>query len=255
MPNRLSPTSHWILVLIATMGAGCSADQHRPGGKQPTSSAHPRPPAAVNSRARTDSNVEQSQAEQFADEAFVMHQTLSVYLLGKASVQDELALSDDQKDEVAEIITTGIGEFYGLKTDASQRSDGDPMPSAIQSALPIAKRVEKQLRDMLQADQHARLKQLVWRTNAGPVTFVRTGPLVLLHPEVDEALELTADQRASIVAIAANTFQAISESSGIIFTGAGVRKLLQDGRRRAEAVLTNSQREEWAALQGPPPKD
>ncbi len=231
-------------LMLAAALLGCSAEHH------------PAEDSAVNTQGEI--TLESPQPEQtsnsivrdLADESVVMHQTLSIYLLGRSAVQEQLGLTDDQRQEVRQIKLNGIKQYWGLRNSVSSKTDGTARRTAVRAALVIAHDVEKKLQGFLSDVQRQRLDQKVWHINVGPVTFARTGPLVLLHPHVDEALELSDDQRHAIAEIAQQTLQSVDDSVSFVFSVDAADEILQEGRSRAEMELTEFQRKKWNTMRG-----
>jgi hypothetical protein len=152
-------------------------------------------------------------------------------LLSSKSVLEDLKLSDEQKEKLAELLRKqqdGLQELRKLNRDERARK-----------AEELNKAHDQAATELLKPEQLQRLKQILLQ---------QRGPRALADPEVAQALRLTNEQSQQVTAI-------LKETSQIQATGnlADILNKLQELQtEKLMGVLTDEQKARWKELQGEP---
>jgi hypothetical protein len=148
--------------------------------------------------------------------------------LSRRAVQDRLGLSDTQRDQVgrlADRVADAQGEL--------RRRPVAELPDLLRDYEPTAKDLEAIIEAALTEEQRDALHRLVLQE-------IR-GPMVLLAPNVIQHLQLDSGQTAAVAELVWNDFERAKSAS--LWELPGLRQRAVETRRRAEAVLTDSQRQ------------
>jgi hypothetical protein len=205
-------------------------------------------PAAANAKA----DATDTATSNFADEAFVLHQMLCVSLATKKGVAAELNLRDDQKTAVANVSDDGMDRAPEFVREVAGSPTDRWMGQLLPKLLPIARDVERQLSDHLDAEQFRRLNQIVYHHDTGAWGTIQIGPLVLLQPAVSNALQLDRAQLDSITDVVSDMKAALSKR-GTVDKLFGSDTVVIEYREKAEKHLNAAQLQKWKELKGPPP--
>jgi hypothetical protein len=169
------------------------------------------------------------------------HQTALVQL---PEVEKELKLTEEQIEKAAELYTAFIQERGQLWQDAA----GD-YESIRDEAVKLTDDTAAKLNEVLDESQQKRLQELYVQAN---------GPTALFDAKVAEALKLSDEQKAKLLAVRTEIFenfrsgdnnidwQSLSEEEA----NAEVDKRLADQDGKYDAVLTEEQRPALAEMGG-----
>jgi hypothetical protein len=162
------------------------------------------------------------------------------YLLGEASVLEDLGLSPDQRSRMKELM-----QSLSLKRDERFRESGRMNP---EERSRRARADEASVAQLLSPEQLARLGQIALQSEGPPAFF---------KPDVAAALKLTAEQKESITTIAMETYFGRNEGRRPWPSEYGSpEKTFTDRTRsamdRIQAQLSDVQRKRWNELMGEP---
>lgn len=164
---------------------------------------------------------------------------MGVLLLGQKSVQDELKLSDEQKDKIKEFSAKAIEKFQGLR-DLSQEERQA-------KGREIAEEAQKFVKETLKPEQAKRLHQ---------IGLQQAGLLAFADPEVAKGLNLTDEQKDKLKTIGED---ARKEMQDLRQSGASreematkMREARQKNAEKAAGVLTSEQKDKWKEMTGEP---
>ncbi len=167
-------------------------------------------------------------------------------MLRAPEVQAELKLTDEQKTKVTDLLT---------KLREQRQSQGQDFQSLSQEErqkLQATRRAEedKQLADVLNADQMKRYHQLVLQ---------QQGMTAVLDKPVADQLKLTDDQRTKIQAVVDEQRAAMRDmfqNGGGSGDREAMMKKVQEMRKQADvkiaAILTDDQKNQWKEMTGAP---
>jgi Spy/CpxP family protein refolding chaperone len=162
-------------------------------------------------------------------------------LLGNTSVQEELKLTDSQKEKIKEFAAKQQEARAGLR-DLSQEERAE-------KARELNKAAETFAKETLTAEQHKRIKQIVLQ---------QAGVLAFNGEEVQKELKLTDEQKEKIKTLAEDMGKDMRELGQ---PGGGgdfqeMRKKMEALRKeyvgKAAEVLTAEQKKQWADMTGKP---
>jgi hypothetical protein len=162
-------------------------------------------------------------------------------LLGQKSVQEELKLTADQVGKVTALQQKQQGARQGL-ADLSQEERTKKMQE-------LAKENDKAVADLLKPEQSKRLKQILLQ---------QQGAIAFNNPEVAQALNFTAEQKAKLKDIQDT---ASKERQALRGGGAGADRqaiaqkmadIMKKTNTEAMALLTADQKAKWLELTGEP---
>jgi len=196
-------------------------------------------PAAQEELRHTKARVERILADLAVLEGGARH-----FLLGEPSVQDDMQLSDQQRQQVQALRERGLQSLRGLPALATDERH--------QRFLALVRATEAELGQLLRADQLRRLQQIALQVQ---------GPAAFREPSVAAQLQLTHAQREGIRLVEADLF--LPGLHGMPPPGpppAGqlpdLHKLhgqrLKQARERILALLTADQLRRWQDLTGAP---
>ena len=163
-------------------------------------------------------------------------------LLGQASVQEELKLSEDQKKQITDFNEKRRGSFQD-----SQNLRQDERRAKFTE---MAKETEKAVAAILKPEQNKRLKE---------ISLQQRGISAVSDPEVATSLKITDAQKAGITAIQ----EASAEKGRALFTGGGqggnreesrakFAELRKSTEEQIMGLLTAEQQATWLELTGAP---
>jgi hypothetical protein len=164
-----------------------------------------------------------------------------LFLIRDPGVQADLKLRDDQKTAVRHVLDEIDGPLWLLR-DANAEDGGDRLQALIAKAK-IA------LNSTLKPDQWKRIDQIVLQAQ---------GPEALSLPAVAQKLALSADQKKEIREAIESRRKELQELVEQVKKGTEkdgqekANKIRSAAQEQLLAILTESQRKQWAALQGKP---
>jgi Spy/CpxP family protein refolding chaperone len=161
-------------------------------------------------------------------------------LLGQESVQKELGLSDEQKQQVEELSKKTREQRQGLM-------DLDPQERSAKMRE-LREQNDKEVSKILKPEQHKRLHQITLQ--------VQGLASALGNPKVAEEMQIKDDQKPQIKEIQ----DYVREQTRDLFQPGGnpddARKKMEELRKtsneRVEKVLTAEQKAKWKELAGEP---
>lgn len=155
-------------------------------------------------------------------------------LLRNPQVQEELKLSDEQKDQLREVAEQAFADMRGFFPDreemeklseeerAAKRQEA--MEKFRKEAEKRAPRIEKKIGEILKKEQYKRLKQ---------IEMQRQGVDALMRPDIAQALEISEDQQKEIKEVleARNKkMEGLGEEMRAMFQGGGFRDMSEEER-------------------------
>jgi hypothetical protein len=155
---------------------------------------------------------------------------VSPFLLQRPGVQEELKLSREQVEKIAE-----LKEKYRQTLRETSR---DEIRQKIQE---LAAAQQKALAQILTRRQLARAEQ---------ISLQLLGPLAFIRPQVASALGLSSEQQEKMKAIGAEFRSETREA--LRGEGRSRTELLKIRNEKMMDVLTPAQKEKWKILTGPP---
>jgi hypothetical protein len=173
------------------------------------------------------------------------HQLKGSFLVFIAKVQEELKLSDDQKEKVEQHLLGLIPEFMEL----FQRIDGlkgDEREKELKAYRPKAQeKLAAFLKETLKDDQRKRLSQL---------ELQQEGAFILLpgDSEIGKDLKITDEQRKQFMPVIQDMQKKIEPLIKEAQTGGDpkeirskIMKVRKDHEGKLEALLTDAQKKQW----------
>jgi hypothetical protein len=172
----------------------------------------------------------------------------AAFLLRNPDVQKELKLSDEQvtktKDVLQNVSATFKEKFAALKD--TPQEDRQAKMQEIMKAMSAEN--DKVLKDVLNADQQKRLKQL---------ELQQRGADAFTDPEVEKALSMTAEQKEKIKTLNEDSRKEMRE---IFQNAAGnfqeamtkIQTLRKETLEKTTATLTDAQKTKWKEMTGAP---
>jgi Spy/CpxP family protein refolding chaperone len=176
--------------------------------------------------------------------------TESAFLL-QTSVQDELKLTDAQKDKLKKI----SGDLKTALDEAGKSKDFQAFAKAQETANTSADEVAKDLK----AEQKKRLVQIYVQYLTGPNNKAGNGFVVFTNEDVQKELKLTDKQKDAIKTLVADTDKNVREIRESAKGDKDKQKearekitgLYKDVTDKIQASLTDDQKKAWTALPGP----
>ncbi len=171
----------------------------------------------------------------------------STMLLMNKGVQEELKLTDEQKDKIKayseEAMKAGFGQFGKLR-DLPENERREKMQAMMKE---MAEKAEKFVDETLKPEQKTRLKQ---------ISYQQMGVQAFSDKEVAEKLKLTDEQKEKIEGISKQS----REEMGQLFRSGGSREemgpkltaLRKETMEKVQGVLTADQKKIWSELTGAP---
>ena len=182
-----------------------------------------------------------NRVERILDELSTLQGAYQQMLAVNPSVQQDLRLSDHQRERIAQLWKRGY--------EPRPRDDPQGTPEANrQQFLTIARENDKALSEILEARQRERLRQIALQSQ---------GLMAFHEPRVIDALHLTAEQRQKIRAIEGSLFGRMrppgpprpGKPPGPFKQMADVQR---DALNRVQALFTPEQAKQWHELTGEP---
>jgi Spy/CpxP family protein refolding chaperone len=173
------------------------------------------------------------------------------FIVSRANVQEELKLSDAQKQK----LRAKLADFALQSMQAVTQAEHAPVAEREPLLRPIREAAYQEmwpfLQDILDTGQLKRMRQL---------ELQHEGPAALLgRPEIAQALAITDDQRKQLIAIVQEMQRTLQSMMREIQTPSdreNVRrratKVYEEQEQKVEAILTAAQRPRWKELYGQP---
>src|SRR5262245_15753675 len=170
----------------------------------------------------------------------------AAFLLMNPDVQQELKLSDDQvakAKEVGQTVREKFKDKFAELKDVPQEQRREKFQEVMKA---VSAETDKALKDVLNADQQKRLKQL---------ELQQRGADALTDPDVEKALALTGEQKEKIKTIREDagtelreTFQNAQSNFQDAF--GKVQTLRKETLEKVTATLTDTQKKTWKDMTG-----
>jgi hypothetical protein len=167
-------------------------------------------------------------------------------LIQQKSVQQELKMTEEQIKKAGEIPQ----KIRGMFQDEGQKLKRDPEWAKKRQELMkerVMAELHKAVAAILTPEQLKRLRQISLQEN---------GPMAFGDPEVEKALQLTADQKAKIKAInedfMTHAFKILDIREGGLKTDTNLTKVRKETVAKITALLSDKQRETYTGLIGEP---
>lgn len=169
-------------------------------------------------------------------------------LLMNPDVQKELKLSEEQITKAKEVTTTVRDKFkddFAKLKDTPQEERREKFQKLSKS---IAAETEKGLKDVLNADQQKRFKQLELQARGGDA---------FNDEDVQKSLKLTDEQKEKIKTINEDTGKEMREvfknaQGNVAEAMAKISTLRKDSLEKVTATLKDEQKKAWKELTGEP---
>jgi hypothetical protein len=169
--------------------------------------------------------------------------TYQMLLLGQASVQKELKLSEDQVSKLKDAgdkLRESFQDLQGLEQDERAKKLKE-----------ISDDAKKTLTKILKKEQMTRLREISIQ-----VTYNGQGPAALLSPEVAKELKLTADQKKKLQGMQQEIQQEMRKMREDGAEPAEMQKkrteMVKAAKEKATKLLTDDQKKTWKKMTGEP---
>jgi hypothetical protein len=190
--------------------------------------------------------VGRSPAQDEESRRHLLHELGGPFFVSRDPVQDDLRLSDEQKQKLRAKLSADVQE--AVTVEALKSGEREPAMRALrQKSYP---EIEKFLRENLTSEQFARFQQLKLQYDT---------PAIMLQPEIGKELAITDAQRQQFMGLIQEMQKAIvplmkeAKSSGnpqeIL---PKVIKLRQECQAKIEGLLSDAQRTRWKEMIGRP---
>ncbi len=174
------------------------------------------------------------------------------FMVFRDAVQEELKLTDEQKDKLEEHLRERLPDFMQF----FQSLDGVPGEEREKKLQEFRKMAQEKLtpvlKDTLKEDQSKRLRQL---------GLQQEGAFAIWHgaPEIAKELKITDDQRKQFMAIVQDMQKKVQPLIKEAQSGGNpeeirpkVMKLRKESEDKVEALLTDAQKKQWKEMLGKP---
>lgn len=165
-------------------------------------------------------------------------------VIGMATVQKELELTDDQKSKLEGILKDARGnaaDFASLR-DLKQEEREKKMEELRKAGAERSAKAAKAIKDLLNDKQNARLEQLVVQ---------QMGTRALTRDEVASKLGLTEEQKEKITKIRSSAFPMPGAGGARPAPGGDFRERAAKLDKEILAVLSEDQQKKFDELKGP----
>jgi Spy/CpxP family protein refolding chaperone len=176
----------------------------------------------------------------------VLHQLGGPFFVSREKVQEDLKLSDDQKQKLREKLSGDV-QNAGETLEKLKGMKGGEREKALQ---PSYEKLEAFLKENLTADQLKRFGQLKLQYDT---------PSVMLRPEIGKQLDITDEQRSQFMGLIQNMQKEIGPLIKEAKSGgnaqeilAKVTKMRLDCQGKIETLLSDAQKKQWQDMTGKP---
>ena len=167
-----------------------------------------------------------------------------------ATVQEELRLSEEQKQKMLDALPEYIQETAAFVEKLDDQKPGEREKAMQSHRHKSGERFTVSLKEILTADQLKRLHQL---------QLQHEGPGALGRPEIRKDLKITQEQLMQFVGVIKDMQKKIEPLIKEAQTGGNpeeirpkVIKIRKDHEAKIETLMTEAQREQWKAMRGKP---
>jgi hypothetical protein len=203
--------------------------------------------------ARDQAGAAEAPAQQFPDEArkhVVDALGGGPFLVFRNKVQEELKLSDQQKENVLEKFPEYAQETKKVFDKIADLKPQEPEKEMQSHRQKSRERLMALLKDTLKADQLKRLQQL---------ELQQQGPHGLGHPEVVKELKITVEQQMQFMGVIQEMQKKIEPLMKEAQSGGNsqeirprVLRIPKDYEGKMEAILSDAQKKQWHKMLGNP---
>lgn len=203
----------WLAALVAAIGLVSFADAQQPGGGRPGGGFGGRGGPGGGGMMR---------------------------LIVNPAVQDEIKLTDDQKDKLATWYE-GFNEKIEEKSKGIERNR-ENFAKLMAIRTEVSENAEKELKDVLKPDQIKRIKQ---------IEFQMMGTRALQNEDVQKELGITDEQKEKFTKIGEESREAFRD----VFSGGRpdrekMQEMMAKQGEKYQEVLTSSQKTKWKEMTG-----
>jgi uncharacterized protein YoxC len=176
----------------------------------------------------------------------LLHELGGPFFVSRDKVQEELKLSDEQKQKLRDKLTADLQEGGKLV----ERLKGVKGGAREEAMRPSYERLEAFLQENLKADQLKRFQQLKLQYDT---------PAIMVRPEIVKELKITDEQRKQFMDSIQEMQKEIGPLTQMAHSGGNpqeilqkVTKLRQDCQGKIEALLSDAQKQQWVGMIGQP---
>jgi hypothetical protein len=175
-----------------------------------------------------------------------LHELGGPFFVSRDPVQEDLHLSEDQKQKLRTKLTAEVQEVVNLQNLKPNERE-QAMRALREKSYP---ELETFLRETLSSDQLKRFQQLELQYDI---------PSVMLRPEIAKALEISDEQRKRFMDLIQEMQKAVTSLLKEAKSGGNPQEILPrvtrlrlDCQARIEAQLSDPQRKQWKEMTGRP---
>ena len=176
----------------------------------------------------------------------ILHELGGPFFVSRDKVQEELKLSDDQKQKLREKLSADVQEGKEISAKLKDMKGGE-REKVMQ---PSYERLEAFLKATFTADQMKRFEQLKLQYDT---------PSIMLRPEIVTKLNITDEQRQKFMVVIQDMQKDIGPLLKEAKSGGNpqeillkVTKLRQDCQGQIVVLLNDSQKKQWEEMTGKP---
>jgi len=180
----------------------------------------------------------------------LLHELAGPFIVFRAKVQEELKLSDAQKQKMLDTLPEYLPETMKIVETLPDLKPGVREKAMQAHRQKSGERFTASLRGILTAQQLRRLQQL---------QLQHEGPGALGRPEIRKSLKITQEQLMKFVGVIQDMQKQIEPLIKEAQSGGNpeeirprVIKIRKDHEEKIETLMTDSQREQWKAMRGNP---
>jgi hypothetical protein len=173
----------------------------------------------------------------------------SPFIVVRDKVLDELKATDEQRDKLLQYMMEQIMET-GPFLDSLKEDTPDREKKLDEHRRNAHKKLAKQLNEVFKPEQLKRYRQ---------ITRQQEGGLALGQPEIQKELKITQDQVKKFMAVMQELNKSVEPLVKQAHEGGNpeeirpkIEELRKDYAKKLVGVLTDSQKEQWQQLLGPP---
>ncbi len=171
------------------------------------------------------------------------------FIVFREKVLDELKVSDEQKEKLTQLMMEQVMET-GPFLDGLPESGQEREKKLSEHRTTAREKLAKNLKEVLQPGQLSRLRQ---------VTLQQEGGFALGQDDVRKELKISQEQQKKFMAVVQDLQKQVELLVKEVQSGGNpeqirpkIEKARTDHGNQLEAILTDSQKEQWKALLGPP---
>jgi hypothetical protein len=187
------------------------------------------------------------QAQDDETRKHLLHELGGPFIVYRSNVQEELKLSDDQKQRLLGKLPDFLQE--AMKTERLQGAEREKEMRFIRQKS--SEELWPFLQGTLNAEQFTRLQQLELQ-HEGPAAVVG-------RPEIGKELKMTDGQRDQVVAVVKDMQKRMEALQQQAHSGGDLQairlkaiKIYEDQEGKIEAILSEAQRHRWKEMRGKP---